>query len=148
MIGWVCSIVVLKRIKATGQRRFGVFILNAQLVTLMLANAWNIYEIISPAANTTVYFILDLFWPISQVVLLAIGVTTVIVRTIEGKARFIPLIAGMWFVPVSILLMVVVGQNYLTMIISGIYSAVAWLMLGWFCYSIGQRENLLVPARA
>ena len=69
MIGWVCSIVVLRRIWATGHSRWGKFILNAQLFTLMMANAWNIYEIISPAANTTVYFILDMFWPLSQVVM-------------------------------------------------------------------------------
>jgi hypothetical protein len=147
MIGWMCSIVVLKRVNATGFSRFGRFILNAQLFTLSLANVWNVYEIISPSANTTAYFILDLFWPLSQVVMLAIGITVISAGVTGGRARFIPLLAGLWFVPFTILLMVFVGQNYLTMILSGVYSAVAWGLLGWMCFRLGLREYLLQPVR-
>ena len=135
MIGWMCTIVVFQRMCVTGTRRFGVFILNAQLFTLMLANIWNVWEIMNPGSSSALYFILDFFWPISQLVLITIGITVVVVRGLPGRLRFVPLLAGLWF-PVSILLMVVVGQNFLTMVLSGVYSAVMWAWMGWVCYGM------------
>ncbi|HYF31363.1 MAG TPA: hypothetical protein VD993_09625 [Chitinophagaceae bacterium] len=149
MIGWMCSIVVMKRVGATGFRWFGVFILNAQLFTLSLANIWNVWEIVNPGDTSKLYFILDLFWPISQVVMLVAGITVVVVNrravVINGGfgfvngfgswGRFVPLLAGLWF-PVSIVLMVTLGQNYLTVVLSGVYSAVVWGLMGWVCFNV------------
>src|SRR5215208_7066983 len=61
--GWMCSVVAMRRMKATGGTRFGKFILVFQLVTLTLANTWNVYEIIAPGSSGIVYQLLDMFWP-------------------------------------------------------------------------------------
>ena len=84
MIGWMSSIVVLRRIGATGFSRFGVVILYVQIATLVLANVWNVFEIVSPGSQSIVYMVLDFFWPISQLVLLIIGITVVAVRGLPG----------------------------------------------------------------
>ena len=141
MVGWMCSILVLQRIGATGYSRFGVVILYVQMATLVLANVWNVFEIVSPGSSSVLYAILDMFWPISQVVMLLIGITVVVVRGLPGWRRFVPLMAGLWF-PVTILLMVFLGQNYLTVIISGVYAVIAWGMMGWVCYEMAEEEEM------
>ena len=141
MIGWMSSIVVLRRIGATGFSRFGVVILYVQLATLVLANVWNVFEIVSPGSSGLLYMILDMFWPISQVVLLMVGITVMVVRGLPGWRRFVPLMTGLWF-PVTILLMVILGQNYLTVVISGIYSVVAWGLMGWVCFEMAEEEEM------
>lgn len=133
MIGWMCSIIVLKRVAATGYSAFGRFILNAQLFTLTVANVWNVWEIVQPGANSPVYQVLDLFWPLSQVVMIAVGVTVIVARRLSGFERYVPLMAGLWF-PISLVFMLLIGQNYLTMILSGVYSAVMWFLLGLVCF--------------
>lgn len=149
MIGWMCSIVVLQRVAATGVSRFGRIILYVQLGTLMLANVWNVAQIIVPGSPSKLLFVLDFFWPISQLVLLIIGITVLTVRSprpgrggLAGWRRFVPLMAGLWF-PVSIVLMGVIGQNFTTMIISGSYSAVMWGLMGWVCYNTPGGEFFL-----
>jgi hypothetical protein len=138
MIGWMCGVVVLLRVFATGTGRFGRGVLYVQLFTLGLANVWNVWEVVSPGASSPVYFVLDFFWPLSQVVLLVIGVTVAVKGQSgpgRGVARFVPLMAGLWF-PVTIVLMVVFGQTYPVMVISGAYSVVMWGLMGWVYYGL------------
>ncbi|HYE53184.1 MAG TPA: hypothetical protein VD996_00020 [Chitinophagaceae bacterium] len=142
MLGWMCSIAVLRRIKATGTAGFGKAILVIQLCTLTLANVWNVYEIIAPGSESTLYFILDLFWPISNLVLLIIGITVIRARRLQGWKRFVPLLAGIWF-PVSIVLFFTAGQGYLTMVLSGLYSAVMWTLLAYVSYT-SEEEGAVV----
>src|SRR5829696_5327581 len=66
MIGWMCSLIALKRLGAFGNRSFGKAIFNFQMLLLILANGWNIYELLQPGAGTPLYTFLDLFWPISN----------------------------------------------------------------------------------
>ena len=141
MVGWMSSIVALRRVGATGFSRFGAVILYVQLATLVLANVWNVWEIMSPGSSSPVYFILDFFWPVSQVVLLVIGITVVVKRGLPGWRRFVPLMAGLWF-PVTILLMGILGQNYLTMVVSGVYALVAWGLMGWVGYEMAEEEEM------
>lgn len=135
MTGWMCSTIVLKRTLAAGTRPFGVFIVNAQLFTLSLANIWNVWEIVAPGSSSALYFVLDFFWPLSQAVLIAIGVTVVAAGRVSGWGRWVPLLAGLWF-PLSVLLMGVSGPTFQTMVVSGVYSAVMWFLLGLMCYGV------------
>src|SRR5688572_11016539 len=59
MIGWVCSLIALKRMGAFGEHKAGRVIFTIQMTFLGLANGWNIYEIIRPGHGTVFYFILD-----------------------------------------------------------------------------------------
>lgn len=126
MLGWQCSIIGLWRLGATGQDRFGRIIVPLIMGTLTLANIWNIYVIILPNHNTLLYHILDLFWPISNLVMIGVGVAVIRAKKLTGWSRYVPLICGLWF-PVTTLIGVAgVGAAF---DISNIYTATAWSLL-------------------
>lgn len=66
MAGWMCSLVALKRRGAFGEGRFGNVLFIVQMSFLTLGNSWSLYEWIQPQANTTLFYFLDAFWPISN----------------------------------------------------------------------------------
>ncbi len=126
---WMCSIIGLRNIQATGSGKWGRSILNVQLLCLAMANCWNIYEIISPGANTTIYFILDKFWPLSNLIMFVTGIAILRSNRLDGWKRYIPLITGLWL-PLAIGLTVVIGRNKVSMLLPAAYSVVAWALLG------------------
>jgi hypothetical protein len=130
MIGWSCSIFAL--IKGNkGEKRIIRTLGIVQLGLLSLANLWNIYEIISPGANTLLFNILDLFWPISNMFMLVFGIVASRTSELEGWNKFAPLAAGLWL-PFSILLNVLLKDPELVTMLSGTYSWLAW---SWLAFS-------------
>lgn len=127
---WMCSIVGLWKARATGYNKWGRIVLIIQLVFLSLANCWNIYVIMDPGAETVLYRVLDFFWPISNLWMLVTGITVVTAKVLNGWMRFIPLVVGLWL-PVNIGFMsAMMGQTNTGMIVGGLYSAIAWSLLG------------------
>src|SRR3712207_650728 len=59
---WMCSIRGLQRLNATGKTTFGKVLLWIMMVTLLLANLSNAYQIVAPGAKSTLFLILDSFW--------------------------------------------------------------------------------------
>ena len=100
--GWLCSIIGLRRLGATGNDRFGRIILPVILGTLALADSWNIYEIILPNHNTALHYFLDSFWPISNVVMIGVGIAVIRAGKLTGWKRYVPLLCGLWL-PVTVL---------------------------------------------
>jgi hypothetical protein len=74
MIGWSCSIVGLIILRAAGDNRWGIAILLIQLGCLTIANIWNIWVIVDPLNQSTIFNILDKFWPISNCFMLITGI--------------------------------------------------------------------------
>jgi hypothetical protein len=134
IFAWICSTIGLWRMKATGNSFFGVAILIALLITLTLASFWNIYEIIKPGAKTILYQVLDMFWPISNLVMLILGVNVLAARQLTGWQRLVPLAAGLWF-PVSILVQKLLGNSETNLLVMGNYAAIAWILLGYMVFS-------------
>lgn len=124
--GWLCSIIGLRRIGAMGTDRFGRIISIAILGSLMLADLWNVYEMILPNHNTVLYYALDSFWPISNVVMLGVGVAVIRAKKLTGWKRYVPLLCGLWL-PITILASFTVGD--VAFAISNGYTAVAWTLL-------------------
>ena len=127
---WMISIVGLWKAKATGYNKWSKIVLIIQLAFLSLANCWNIYVIMNPGAETVLYRVLDLFWPISNLWMLATGITIVVAKVLMGWMRYVPLIVGLWL-PLNLAFMsAMMGQTNLGMIVGGVYSALAWSLLG------------------
>ena len=124
--GWICSIIGLRRMGATGTDRFGRIILPVILGTLALANLWNIYEMILPNHNTTLYYFLDSFWPISNVVMIGVGIAVIRAGKLTTWKRYVPLLCGLWL-PVTIL--VSFTLNDYAFLISNAYTATTWTLL-------------------
>jgi len=145
MIGWVCSIVGMLRLQATGQQTSGKMILYIQLASLGIANVWNIWTIIDPASSSILYFILDFFWPLSNVCLLAVGIVIAVKGRLAGWKRYVPLMAGLWL-PVSIVTALLFGPNEGAFLFSGMYSTATWFVMGYMIY-ISERDKQLVLSK-
>lgn len=126
--GWICSLVALKRMDVFETSRFSRILFVVQLVFLALANCWNIYEWIQPHANTRLYFLLDMFWPISNLCMLATGITIAVQGVLKGWRRYVPLAVGLW-APLGIVLWLLFGRPPAMLLTVGIYSALAWSLL-------------------
>lgn len=134
MLGWTASLVGLQRLEAAGTTRFGRALLWAVLVCLTIANLSNVYQILLPDQKNSFFYTIDAFWPISNVLMLPLGITVWVARRLVGWRRFVPLLVGLWF-PLGMGLMLLAGRAPIGMYLMGGYSAVTWFLLGYVVYS-------------
>ena len=143
MLPWMGSLLGLIRLNATGSSAFGRWIIRINLVTLTLANFWNIYNAVEPWANTPLFWFLDAFWPISMLAMLVVGITVARVGVLSGWQRYVPLAVGLWL-PFTALAGELIGvilpavaplsaphSMLYAMITSGVYAAVCWGLLAY-----------------
>jgi hypothetical protein len=134
MLGWMCSIIGLIKLKATGTNQWGKFVLIMELVLLSLANCWNTWNILQIDPHYKLYEILDLTWPLSNVWMLVISITIIINKRLESWLRWVPLVVALWL-PMAMAMIVSIGRNSISLLLPGIYSAVAWFLLGYMIWS-------------
>ncbi|GAA4413665.1 hypothetical protein GCM10023187_42240 [Nibrella viscosa] len=128
---WLCSAYGLYRLRATGTSRFGKAILLVLMSTLVLANGWNIYEIIQPHARTPLYNFLDMFWPGSNLMMFFVGMATLAAGRLSGWRRYVPLLVGLWLPFSALALFYIIGKSMLVMYAVGLYSAIMWTLMGY-----------------
>ncbi|MDO1448130.1 hypothetical protein Q0590_17785 [Rhodocytophaga aerolata] len=144
---WMCSMVGLKNMYAAGDTKNNNLWILIPIVTLSMANIWNVWETIQPGANTLLYHLLDAFWPISNIVMFFFGIRVIWVKKLQGWKRFVPLLVGLWL-PLSIVLSLVAGLTVSSMLISGLYSAFAWAILGYVVFTSKPDNRLAyIPIR-
>ena len=129
MTGWMCTIVGLLRIKATGSLKKNKTILYLQLGTLTVAQIWNVWTIADPQNTNSIYAIIDFFWPLSNITLLIVGIVIAKKNILCRRQRFTILIAGLWL-PFTIVVSLLTGPGTVGIIISGIYSTIALFGMG------------------
>ena len=142
--GWMCTMIVYQRSGITGNDRFGRIIIWVILITLLLANLSNLVQLIVPTEKPGWFFYLDLCWPLSNVLMLPLGIAVIRARKVNGWKRYWPLVTGFWF-PMSILALILFGKNEATMIVGGIYSLGAWSLLAYSCFEIANPEPPATP---
>lgn len=148
MLGWMCTIVGLLRLEATGTSQNSKIILYIQLCLLTVANSWNAWTIIDPGNDSSLYFLLDFFWPLSNICLLIAGIIIARKGLLQGWKRWAPLMAGCWL-PFNLVLFLSIGQTPVTTILSGMYSTIGWAMMGWLVMSTpGKIKEPVKVARA
>lgn len=143
MIGWLCSVIGLIKLNATGNSKWGKRLLRLNLVFLGMACIWNIWEAVDPNNTSTLYRILDSFWPASNVLLFITGIVIAVQGKLTGFARYTALIAGFWLGFAMIFGTLAGGKNELSFYVIGGYSVVAWFLLGLTIY----RSEATVAAR-
>ncbi|NTS39936.1 hypothetical protein HRG84_03390 [Flavisolibacter sp. BT320] len=125
---WMCSVVALKQVGAFGEGRFGRILFAVQMAFLTLANCWNLYECIEPRAGTTLYTILDLFWPLSNLCMLVTGITIYAKNVLTGWQRLMPLLVGLWL-PFVVVLWALFSRTQGVLLVGNLYSAVTWSLM-------------------
>ena len=125
---WLCSITALRRLAVTGQGQFGQGILRVITGTLVIANISNVYQLLLPGEKTVMFIILDAFWPLSNLIMLGVGIAVIVAKGLPGWRRYVPLAVGLWF-PFTVLCMGVTGSWAAATPASSLYSTVAWTVL-------------------
>ena len=130
MIGWMCSLLGLQQMKALPAKKFGGILFQVQLALLFLANAWNVWVIFDPVNKSQLFFVLDMCWPLSNLCLLVLGITIAAGGSLKGWQKYTVLMAGLWL-PVAFASLMIFGRGTTSLFISGIYSTIAWFVMGW-----------------
>lgn len=124
--GWICSVIALRSLKATGNSSFGKILLIILLVTLSLANVSNVIQLIVEKDKPSYFMVLDICWPLSNVIMLITGIMVIIVKGLPAWKRWIPLATGLWF-PLAMLSFLI--DNKIVSLLVGFYSVIAWALL-------------------
>ena len=134
--GWTCAVIALKRLKATGNSSFGKTILFVLIISLLIANISNVIQFIVEEDKPSWFIFFDLFWPLSNIIMLIAGITVVITKGLPGWKRYTPLACGLWF-PLA-MLSGFTGNQILSFFFGGIYSVLAWALLAFAIITTGK----------
>lgn len=112
IIGWICSMIGMYRLRATGHHLIGRGILTVQVVLLVLAALWALLYIpdATPNQESIFYQVTDVAWPLSHVFMLITGIAAAITGVFQGLYRYAALLAGLSLVG-SILVSIVAGDT-------------------------------------
>ena len=141
MTGWMCSIVGLYRINAIGNRPWIKTIFIIQLLFLSLGEIWNVYSIIDPTSQTILFRTLDMFWPISNCFMFFTGLAVIAAKRLQGWRRYITFVVGLWFPLCLVLVPMMFGRGQVALYTPTLYSAIAWLLLGFTVYTIKSEKQ-------
>lgn len=125
--GWMCSVAALKRLGATGSGTFGKVILLILLISLSIANVSNIIQIFVERDKPPYFIFFDIFWPLSNLIMLVVGIKVITAKVLRGWKLYIPLATGLWF-PLAMLFSFT-NISILSFFFGGIYPALAWALL-------------------
>jgi hypothetical protein len=139
MIGWMCSIVALKRMEILGRTKWAKIAFAVQLSLLTLAQIWNLWVILGTGFDNILFRVFDACWPLSNIWMLVIGITAVRAKELQGWKRFVPLFVGLWF-PLMIVPAVTMGF----FVLAGPYSALAFTLLGLLVFKGYEGEQSVV----
>ena len=125
--GWMCAAFALKNLRTTGNSSFGKNLLIALLISLSIANISNVIQIIVEKDKPSYFMFFDLFWPLSNIIMLIVGIMVIVAKRLRGWKRYIPLVTGLWF-PLA-MLSSFIDNGFLSFFFGGLYSALAWTLL-------------------
>lgn len=125
--GWFCSVIGLKKLNATGRSSFGKVLLIVLLITLTIANISNVIQIIVEKNKPSYFMAFDIFWPLSNIIMLIVGVVVIASKRLPGWKRYVPLLTGLWF-PLA-MLSSFIDIGFVSFFFGGIYSAIVWTLL-------------------
>ena len=135
-IGWFCNVLGLQGLGAAGRRLPARILLGVELVGVILAAIFQVYEFAAPDSTAVFYTITDIAWPLSMLLLLITGIVVAVARVFEGWLRFTPLIAALWL-PLAIVEMPLFGPT-VGQAIGGLHTAFGWCLIGYAVYRGGK----------
>lgn len=147
---WMCTVLSLHRMGVFQLYRFPRYVSYVLLASLGVANVSNILLAMQGVVNSPLYFYLDLCWPLSNLLMLVLGLSLLGRKGIPKPLRLSILITGTWF-PVCVLLMLLLGKIPAVLWFGCVYSLVNWTVLGYLTWRLAlreERESSLAPSAA
>ncbi len=138
MAGWICSNTGMRRMRAAGTGKWGRAVLQIQLVGLVLAFMFGLFEATGLLGRESIIFnITDAAWPLSMLWMLVVGVAVIRARRLSGWQRYVPLLCPFW------LLIAIFGSMAFSDTAGGFlgfgYAAVLWALLGYIVFDGRER---------
>ena len=119
-LGWFSSVLGLWTLRAAGDRLPGKIVLGLELVGVVLASLFQVYEFVAPGST-------------SMLVLLLVGIAVLRARVLQGWLRFVPILCPLWM-PITIAASAL-GERAGEL---GSFSTViGWFLLGYAVYRGG-----------
>jgi len=140
--GWICSILGLWETEAAGSNPWGRMVLLLQLLFLSLANVSNVLVLLQIGMDSQFFSILDLFWTISHIWMLVIGILVLTAMRLRGWMRVVPLFTGLWLPLALFLFSIIMGGTEESMLFSGAYSTVACMLMAYVVFRLGTKAQL------
>lgn len=129
-IGLLALLATMRVTDAMGPSRWRRYLLNAEIVAVVLAFMWTVPFGINPnRSDTAVLMVLDVFWPLSMVGLIVVGVAVLRAARWPVPARYLPLVASL-LIPVDIILMMLGLGAWAQIVVRAVYLAVAYTLVG------------------
>jgi len=135
---WMCSLKVLQRMEVAG-KGFGKWLIRVMFFTLTVANISNVVQILTAKNDPWYFFYIDLFWPISHLLMLVLGNTSLFNRQLDKQSKIILFCAGLWL-PLALASMAIFGKTTAVVFYPGLYNAVMWGLMAFI--AIRWREKL------
>ncbi len=144
--GWICSVIGLRQLRATGKSGLSQAIFGVQLLGLSLAASQEVQDLLyGHAIWTSVFYqIADAAWPLSGLFMLVAGGLTLRARVWRGWRRFTPLFCGLTL-PLAVGVGAMAGAEAMRLALA-LFFSVAWMLLGYAVRS-GSRSVAVVPGR-
>jgi hypothetical protein len=129
-LGLFALVAVQIRTRATGTSWVSRIMLKVELVLLGLAALWSLLSGVLPESegDAPVMQVLDVFWPLSMLGMMIIGIKIAVAGRWRGPLRWQPLVAESWFVVVMPTLMLF-GEGVSNWV-GGIHLIVGYATLG------------------
>lgn len=138
MAGWICSNTGMRQMRAAGTGKWGRAVLQIQLVGLVLAFMFGLFETTGLLGRESIIFnITDAAWPLSMLWMLVVGIAVIRANRLSGWQRFVPLLCPFW------LLIAIVGSMAHGDTAGGFlgvgYAAILWGLLGYIVLDSRER---------
>jgi hypothetical protein len=148
MTGWVCSVIGLYKLEAMGTKRWQKAVIITQIIFLLLADCWSIFEMFAPESPSPLFYALNFLWPVAGFFMVVTGVVILLAKRLRGWKRYVPLLAGFWF-PETVTVYYFTRNSWLSLVTSGIYSTIVFSLLGLsllaFDYEAVKRKAFYKP---
>jgi len=146
--GWICNVLGLRTLRATGTGVPGKAILIVQLIGLALAAVFEVMHIVDSNSNpdSLLFQLTDGAWPLSIIFMIVVGIAALRTHMLRGWLRFTPLVCGL-ALPFFFVLNAVAGRS-VGVIVFPIYLTIAWMLLGYTVRMADQRMINGLPAHA
>jgi len=124
---WMCGLLALYRMRVVGNG-FGKWLMRIMFVTLTIANVSNIVQIVTPKTTSNLFFYMDLFWPISHLLMLVLGITALFHKSVNAFSRGVLFAAGLWL-PIALGSLAIFGRTLPVIFFPSLYNAIMWSLM-------------------
>ncbi len=139
MAGWICTMFSFIRMQVNGTKKAARILLYIQVSFLFLAGSSDLVSISKIPIPENLFFYWDLFWPLSNCMMLVTGISIAVAGRLHGWKRWIALMAGLWL-PVTMFIRFYLSSSEYMAYVGGTYSLLMWGLMAYVAYYNNEQQ--------